>query len=420
MVMDTAPALTLERWDTLPVPGDERWEEWAALAQRAQNVFATPQFIGTWWHHFGRGEPRLLACRSGAGDGAGAGVGVGAGAGGGGGAGSGGSLVALWLLYRRRVGPVRLARALGHGCGDELSLVAAPADRPAAVAALARARTEGQLDVDVVVADLVPTGVDPDGEPALGPEWAGLGAHVLHAETCPTRERPPGGWEEVLAASSRNFRQQVRRRERKLGRDHEVELTGWPPGDDPGSGADPRSGADPGSGSGVRVLLDEVFRLHRLRFDAAESNTFTPERQRFHQAWAQRAADEGWLRLWALTADGATVAAWYGFRFAGVESFFQSGRDPAWEPASVGFVLLAHTIRCAFDDGMSQYRFLRGDESYKARFADGTDAVATVVIPLTLAPVTSPLLSVLLRGWRHLRARRAHLARSRRTPFVPT
>ena len=91
-------------------------------------------------------------------------------------------------------------------------------------------------------------------------------------------------------------------------------------------------------------------------------------------------AGERRLRLWVLEADGAAVAAWYGFRYAQTESFYQSGRDPAWSSQSVGFVLLAHTIREAANDGMEEYRFLRGGEAYKDRFADGDAPVETVLM----------------------------------------
>ena len=74
------------------------------------------------------------------------------------------------------------------------------------------------------------------------------------------------------------------------------------------------------------------------------------------------------------------MAAWYGLRYAGCECFYQSGRDPAWDEHSVGFVLLAHTIRSAFEDGMREYRFLRGGDAYKGRFADGDPGVETMVL----------------------------------------
>jgi CelD/BcsL family acetyltransferase involved in cellulose biosynthesis len=43
-------------------------------------------------------------------------------------------------------------------------------------------------------------------------------------------------------------------------------------------------------------------------------------------------------------------------------------------------VLVAHTLREAIADGMSEYRFLRGDERYKDRFATRDPGVETVTL----------------------------------------
>jgi CelD/BcsL family acetyltransferase involved in cellulose biosynthesis len=75
------------------------------------------------------------------------------------------------------------------------------------------------------------------------------------------------------------------------------------------------------------------------------------------------------------------VAAWYGFRFGGTESYYQAGRDPAWDRASVGFVLLAHSIKAALEDGMTEYRFLEGSENYKYRFATQDQTLETLALP---------------------------------------
>jgi CelD/BcsL family acetyltransferase involved in cellulose biosynthesis len=98
----------------------------------------------------------------------------------------------------------------------------------------------------------------------------------------------------------------------------------------------------------------------------------------FHREFAAVAEERGWLRLWFLEMDGVAVAAWYGFRYAGVESFYQGGRDMAWAEGGVGTVLLEHTIREAQREGMSEYRFLRGGEAYKDRLANGSDDLVTV------------------------------------------
>ena len=108
---------------------------------------------------------------------------------------------------------------------------------------------------------------------------------------------------------------------------------------------------------------------------------WTEVQRSFHREFARCAFERGWLRLWFLEIDGDPVAAWYGFRFGEAESYYQSGRDPAWDRSSVGLVLLAHTIREAMGDGMREYRLLRGGESYKDRFATADPGLQTVARP---------------------------------------
>ena len=78
------------------------------------------------------------------------------------------------------------------------------------------------------------------------------------------------------------------------------------------------------------------------------------------------------------SSDGQAAAAWLGFRFGDVESYYQLGRDPEFEQLSVGAVLIAHTLREAITDGMSEYRFLRGGEAFKFRWATRDPGVETV------------------------------------------
>jgi CelD/BcsL family acetyltransferase involved in cellulose biosynthesis len=82
-----------------------------------------------------------------------------------------------------------------------------------------------------------------------------------------------------------------------------------------------------------------------------------------------------------MEVDGEPVAAWQGFRYAGAECFYQSGRDPEWDRASVGLLLLAHTIRAAIEDGVGEYRLLRGGEGYKDRFATEDPGLQTFALP---------------------------------------
>ena len=125
--------------------------------------------------------------------------------------------------------------------------------------------------------------------------------------------------------------------------------------------------------------LDTLFRLHRQRWGGAATRFLLAAP--FHREFAAQALRQGWLRLWFLEIDGRPVAALHGFRFAGAESFYQSGRDPAFRHQPVGFVLLAHAVRHALTDGMRECRFLRGGEAYKSRFATSDPGLETYGLP---------------------------------------
>ena len=244
-----------------------------------------------------------------------------------------------------------MLRFVGHGPADQLGPVCAPADRERVAQALRPLLADRRWRADLLVGDRV-SGAEGWSEQT--------GGTVLHAEPSPTLAIDGRSWDEFLASKSKNFRDQVRRRERKLAKSHELSfrLTD-------------------------AARLDEdmgtLLRLHSARWED-ESAAFEPELEAFHRDFAAVALERGWLRLWLAEVDGSPVAAWYGLRYADCECFYQSGRDPAWDDHSVGFILLAHTIRSAFEDGMREYRFLRGGDAYKGRFADADPGVETILV----------------------------------------
>ena len=299
-------------------------EAWDALALRSGNVFATPEVLRTWRAHTG-GEGELLGLRD-----------------------ADGSLRALVPLVRQKLGPLEVARFWGHGVGDQLGPVHAPGDE--------------LLVADAIRRHLAGTGVVLVGEhlPAEAGWAALLDARAVRHERSPS-VRPCGrGWDEWLAARSSNFRQEVRRRERNVRKQGELvfRLTTSETLDDD---------------------LDLLFRLHAARW--GEGSDWPGEHADLHRAIARAADERGWLRMWTAELDGEPVATWYGFRYAGHESYYQAGRDPRFDELRIGFVLLAHTVRAALDDGVTTYRFLRGDERYKDRFADDEGSLETIVAP---------------------------------------
>jgi CelD/BcsL family acetyltransferase involved in cellulose biosynthesis len=309
--------------------------EWSELADRAGNLFATWEWASVWWKHFGGGRRLLVAvCRDPAGE-----------------------VVAILPLYLAFERPVRVARFIGQGDGDELGPVCEPGDERAADALLRSAHQPGG-GWDVLLAEHLPGGT------GIAPL---LGGRTLARWACPIVDIETTSWEEYLAGRSSNFRSQVRRKERRLVRDYGLRY---------------RLVSDPGR---LDADMDTLIALHHARWSDGGSDAFAGARAAFHREFAASALARGWLRLWIAEANGRAVAAWYGFRYAGSESYYQFGRDPAWDSLSVGMVLLAHTLREAIKDGMREYRLLRGNDAYKNRFATSDPGVETVAVSRGLA-----------------------------------
>lgn len=305
--------------------------EWPALGERTGNLFATWEWNSLWWEHFGRGRPLVIAaCRDQA-----------------------GALVGLLPAYvALTAGPLRVIRMLGHGQGDRLGPICAPADRLRVSDALRVALRSRPWANALVLAEHLPA----------EEEWARLlAAHSLVRDASPVLELTTRDWQEFLTGCTTSLRKQVRYQERRLARDHEMRYRLVDDGDE------------------LPAALDALFRLHGTRWGQAGAPEFALA-QGFHRAFAARALERRWLRLWFLEVDRRPIAAWYGFRFGGADWHYQSGRDPSWDRYSVGAVLLAHTIRDCVESGVQRYLFLRGGEGYKLRFASTDPGLETVAL----------------------------------------
>ena len=304
-------------------------DPWDALASGSRNVFATWEFAAEWLRHIGTHRRYGIPVSRG-----------------------GGEIDALLPVSYSTRGPLRVARFVGHGPADELGDLVRPG-RGQALAHLVR----DLRDADVLIAEHV----------AQDAEWPRFvptdRVRVLGQEPNPVLSLGATSWDEYLAGKSRNLRQTLRRRERQLARDHDVRFR-------------LRTGAD-----GLDDDLATLFDLHMERWGRSASAFVRHES--FHRAFARVAALRGWLRLWVMEIDGVPAAAWYGFRYRGVDSFYQSGRSSRWDEASLGLLMHARAIRSAIDDGIHEYRFLRGGESYKARFANGDRPLMTLIVGRT-------------------------------------
>lgn len=310
--MTPLPELRLEPIERL----EDAREDWSALAAETGQPFATWEWNSIWWRWFGSDrELYSFTCHDEA-----------------------GRPVAILPLYVAATRPLRIARFLGFG-GIQ-SPVCGPDGREVAAEGLRRATEPGPDACRLLLAERMPGG------------WGELvGGRLLDSLRDPVLRFEGRSWDEFLASRSKNFRDQVRRRERKLVRETGL---GFRLADDPGRLADD---------------MEALFRLHEARWGAESTGVFDEAGKGFHQELAAVALERGWLRLWLAEVDGRPVAAWYGLRFAGCEWYYQAGRDPSYDRLSLGFVLLAHTVREACNDGLDAFRFLPGRDEYKSRFA---------------------------------------------------
>jgi CelD/BcsL family acetyltransferase involved in cellulose biosynthesis len=276
----------------------------------------------------------------------------------------GGELAAILPLYAWRQRPFVVLRFVGHGAGDQLGPICPPADRAVAAHALSTAlKSRGR----VLIGDQLPA--DEHWETLLG------GRAVLR-EGNPVLQfgADVETWDDYLATRSGNLRQQLRRNERKLA----------------SLGLRYRA-LDP---SRLDEELDTLFALHEQRWPGSDF----ANRKTFHRAFARVAQDRGWLRMWFLEDAERPLAVWQGFRFADVESYYQAGRVAEWNGPPLGLSLLAHSIRAALEDRLAEYRFLRGAEPFKYRFATSDPGLVTISVE------TGPLAALATRlgvaAWR--------------------
>lgn len=318
-------------------------DDWRRLAELRGNAFLTPEWFTCWMQVYGAGvEPFIPALRD-----------------------ASGHLTGLLPLVRgTAAGALRIA---GANLGDVFHPVAAAGDEDAIGAAAGDLLAQCYRDWSVVICDN-----SEDGAP-----WVGSlvrSATVRLGITRGPRTPVPyadisRGWDGFLESRSANFRSQLGRKRRALERTGAVRFRLTE------------------SESDLESDMQAFFTLHLARWAGRGGSSLASERaQAFHLRFARDALRLGWLRLWFLEVDGRSVAAWYGWRLGDRYSYYQAGFDPSWSRASVGFLLLAHTVRMAAEEGAAAYDLLLGGEAFKDRFATGYRTVSTVAIGRPLHP----------------------------------
>lgn len=157
-----------------------------------------------------------------------------------------------------------------------------------------------------------------------------------------------GDFEAYLAGLNSKLRHEIRRKERRLAREHEYAIRL----------------------SDVATLDDDLeafFRMHRAS-DGPKGHFMHEGAASLFTRIASAFLRHGWLRLAWLESAGVPLAAVFSFSARGTWSVYNSAYDHRHRELAPGMVLMAETMRLAAEEGCHTFDFLRGSEPYKYRF----------------------------------------------------
>lgn len=318
---------------------DSLRDEWRALNARAAAgcMFLSPDWLEPWWAQFGAGrELQIIALRENH------------------------RLIGLMPLFAEQTRlagvPVRRVAFLGDGetgC-DYLDVLAEPGREAEVLRECLRALCDLPWDL----CDL--DGVLRESKTALHLAQRFLPNRVTDGVRRDARLRYvcpfiplQGSWAQYLEGLGR--RENLKRREKWIFRMPGVSVTCARTTEE------------------AARAVEDFLALHRARWEVeGGSDGLTDARhEAFHRDAARRLAEQGALRMYTLYAARRPVASVYGVVHGRKFNYYQSGYDPHWAARSVGLVLLARTVAAAFDEGFSEFDFLRGNEGYKGEWARG-------------------------------------------------
>ena len=345
--------------------------EWRQLWERCPHAtpFQTPEWLVTWWRHFGRGGLWTLCFRD-----------------------VDGRLVGVAPLYVQTADGLRTVRLVGAGLSDYLDVLCEESWRQAVVRALLDELDRYPERWDVAEFQQLPAespllhtdgrhaDETVDGEPcpvlrleslAPGPR-AALGGPAAASPDLPAsldselrRDllRPRGGAISVRLLT--NIAQDQRRLQRAFG----------------------NAAVETATIATAAELFAELRRLHAARWNArgkpgvlADDDAWS-----FHEEAARALFGHGVVRLLALRAGAAIRGVLYVFHAGDRASYYLGGFDPECRQYGIGNQLVAHAIRAAAGEGLQYFDFLRGREAYKYRW--GAQDTATFCRRLYRNPV---------------------------------
>src|SRR4051794_11741288 len=301
-VLHDDPALLMEAWDDL-------------VDRSGDGPFCRPEWVCAWTEAFAPGELRVLALHR------------------------GDELAGVLPLLVRG----RRAASPANSHTPSFDLVAAD-DEAARALAEEALRRFGRLELSYL--------------PREGRGWPALGAAVRAARRPAVAWAPvrspyvalEGDFESYCGALSRNFRKELRRNERRLGEQGELEIA-FEAGD---------------------ANLDEGLALEGSGWKQDTAILADPRSERLYRRVCAWAAERGTLRLCFVRVAGRAVAFDLCLVEDGAMYALKGGFDTGFRKYGPGMLLTWRSVEYAYASGLETYELLGADDDYKRRWTDRT------------------------------------------------
>lgn len=299
--------------------------DWEALWTRCLSAtpFQHPGWLLPWWEVFGSGQLFTFAVRA------------------------NDRLIALAPLFLHSWKGQRQITFLGNGVSDYLDILCEPEAGTTAwtaiLACLADLRHRWDLcDLQDFRAQSVVLNV-PVAKPLQG---------VAQPQCVCTVIPLPGTAQQFHDALPHGLRRNLRRYRSQLRTEGSVEF------DTADRGASP----DP-----PHEYVDALITLHQARWNGKDGPGMFGGRdvELFHRKAARNLWRSGLVRLHALRLNGTIAAVVYAFVHRNRAYSYLGGFEPKLARYSPGALIMSYTIHDAIEEGVREFDFLRGNESYK-------------------------------------------------------
>ncbi len=190
----------------------------------------------------------------------------------------------------------------------------------------------------------------------------GLSIHVDRAK-CPFI-RLPGSFEKYLSGFSRKHRYNLNRLVKILKKSFDYEF---------GIAA---------SATEAKEAMRTLFVLHEQRAQQMRRGSAFCSKQvlSFHTELIPALFSQGLLKVFYVKLNGRIESCLYAYAYNGRFYFYQSGFNPAYDKYSLGSVTLMEAIRSSIEEGLQEFDFLKGQESYKYLWANGERETISLTI----------------------------------------